>query len=211
MSQRYRVKICGLTSPEQVQVAVAAGADAIGLVLVPGSRRRVDYATAARLAQGLPPFVASVALLVNPREAEVEAVLEQVRPNLLQFHGEESGVSCQRFGWPYLKAIAMGTGGVDPRRVMDDHPQAQGFLLDSHSQGMMGGSGEAFAWSSIPLDLERPWLLAGGLDADNVGAALQQTRPYGVDVSSGVESRPGYKDAQRIKAFIRAVREMESA
>lgn len=210
MSRRYRVKICGLTDLEQVQVAVAAGADAIGLVLVPGSRRRVDYATAARLAQALPPFVTSVALLVNPREAEVDAVLEQVRPDVLQFHGEESGVFCQRFGWPYLKAIAMGAGGVDPRRVMDDHPQAQGFLLDSHHQGMMGGSGEVFAWSSIPADLGRPWLLAGGLDAQNVGAALQQTRPYGVDVSSGVESRPGYKDAQRIKAFIRAVREMES-
>ena len=205
---RYRVKICGVTTPEQAREAAAAGADAIGLVFHPSSRRCVTPEQAATIAAALPPFVTTVGLFVDPDPARVETVLEQVRLDCLQFHGRESADACARFGRPYLKAIAMGEG-QDPRPAMDEHPLAQGFLLDSHGGGRSGGSGHRFDWQCVPDGLERPWLLAGGLDEQSVREALKELRPYGVDVSSGVESAPGIKDARRMRAFMRAVRESE--
>lgn len=205
---RYRVKICGLTDPEQAVVAARAGADAIGLVFYARSRRAVSDAQAAAIAAALPPFVAVVGLFVNPAPEEVERVLKHCPLDFLQFHGSEDAAFCERFGLRYLKAIAMGDG-ADPRREMDAHPTARGFLLDSHAGGKMGGSGQRFDWERIPGPLERPWLLAGGLDAGNVVEALTVTRPFGVDVSSGVESAPGRKDPRLVREFVNMVRQVE--
>ncbi|TVP81479.1 phosphoribosylanthranilate isomerase [Thioalkalivibrio sp.] len=205
---RYRIKICGLTDAGQALTAARAGADAIGLVFYARSRRAVGIEQAAAIAAALPPFVATVGLFVDPAVGEVETVLDRCRLDFLQFHGAETAAFCAGFGLPYLKAIAMG-GGRDPRPEMDAHPQARGFLLDSHADGKMGGSGQAFDWRSIPGPLERPWLLAGGLDARNVRQALALACPYGVDVSSGVESTPGQKDPRLVRDFVESVRQVE--
>jgi phosphoribosylanthranilate isomerase len=205
---RYRIKICGLTDPAQALAAAREGADAIGLVFYRRSRRALSVEQAAAIAAVLPPFVATVGLFVDPEVDEVERVLTGCRLDLLQFHGREDAGFCEGFDMPYLKAIAMGDR-ADPRPEMDAHPSARGFLLDSHAGGKMGGSGESFDWRMIPGTLERPWLLAGGLGAHNVAAALAQTRPFGVDVSSGVESAPGQKDPRLVRAFIDAVRQVE--
>jgi phosphoribosylanthranilate isomerase len=206
---RYRIKICGITSAEQAAMVSAAGADAIGLVFLERSRRAITPQAAADIVAALPPFVATVGLFVDPHPEEVHAALDRVRLDCLQFHGDESPAFCAGFGVPYLRAIAMGDGRTDPRPVMDAHRDARGFLLDSHAAGKMGGTGQAFDWSAIPASLGRPWLLAGGLDPGNVAAALRQTQPYGVDVSSGVECAPGMKDAGLVRQFVRAVREQE--
>lgn len=205
---RYRIKICGFTDPGQALAATRAGADAIGLVFHARSRRAVSVEQAASVAAMMPPFVATVGLFVDPEPVEVERVLKGCRLDLLQFHGAETGAFCRGFGLPYLKAVAMGDG-FDPRPEMDAHPEARGFLLDGHAGGMMGGSGQAFDWRRIPDALERPWLLAGGLHPGNVGQALAQTRPYGVDVSSGVERAPGQKDPRLVRDFVDAVRQVE--
>ncbi|MBS0002287.1 MAG: phosphoribosylanthranilate isomerase [Thioalkalivibrio sp.] len=205
---RYRVKICGLTDPRQAVVAAGAGADAIGLVFHPRSRRAVSVEQGAAIAAALPPFVSAVGLFVDPAPEDVERVLRGCPLDLLQFHGREEARFCERFGLRYLKAIAMGDA-TDPRREMEAHPSARGFLLDSHAGGKMGGSGERFDWSRIPGTLERPWLLAGGLDPGNVAEALAVTRPFGVDVSSGVEAAPGQKDPQLVREFLNMVRQVE--
>lgn len=205
---RYRVKICGITTPEQAVAAATAGADAIGLVFHPPSRRCVEPGQAAAIVEALPPFVTTVGLFVDPDPARVEQVLSAVQLGCLQFHGGESAAECARFGRPYLKAVSMSEAS-DPRPAMDAHPGAQGFLLDSHGGGRSGGSGHRFDWAAIPEALHRPWLLAGGLDEDTVREALTHLRPYGVDVSSGVETALGIKDARRMEAFVRAVRQCE--
>jgi phosphoribosylanthranilate isomerase len=205
---RYRIKICGLTDPAQAMVAAEAGADAIGLVFHARSRRAVSVEQAAGIAAALPPFVSVVGLFVDPAPDEVERVLRGCPLDFLQFHGSEDAAFCGRFGLRYLKAIAMGDGG-DPRAVMDAHPEARGFLLDSHAGGKMGGSGQRFEWSRIPGALQRPWLLAGGLDPGNVAEALALTRPFGVDVSSGVESAAGRKDPRLVREFVNRVRQVE--
>lgn len=205
---RYRIKICGLTDPGQAVVAAEAGADAIGLVFYARSRRAVGVEQAAAIAAVLPPFVAAVGLFVDPAPEEVERVLRGCPLDVLQFHGQEDAAFCERFGQRYMKAIAMGDG-TDPRKEMDAHPAARGFLLDSHVSGKMGGSGQRFDWSRIPGPLERPWLLAGGLDAGNVAEALAVTQPFGVDVSSGVESAPGRKDPRLVREFVNRVRQVE--
>lgn len=205
---RYRIKVCGLTTPIQAAVASSLGVDAIGLVFYPRSKRYVSVEQALEIRRALPPFVAAVALFVDPDPADVEAVITTVRPDLLQFHGQESAAFCAAFARPYLKAISM-LDGTDPRFEMDAHPDAQGFLLDSHGQGKMGGSGVGFDWRGIPEGLPRPWLLAGGLGPDNVAGALRATLPFGVDVSSGVEDAPGSKNPELIKRFVLAVRQAE--
>jgi len=205
---RYRVKICGLTNPGQAVAAAGAGADAIGLVFHPSSRRAVSVEQGAAIAAALPPFVSVVGLFVDPAPETVERVLRGCPLDLLQFHGREDAAFCEGFGMRYLKAIAMG-GGADPRREMDVHPLARGFLLDSHAGGKMGGSGECFDWGRVPRSLDRPWLLAGGLDPGNVAEALALTRPFGVDVSSGVESAPGNKDPRLVRDFLNMVRQVE--
>lgn len=200
-----RVKICGITRVEDGISAAAAGADAIGLVFVAKSPRHVTPEQAREIARALPPFVSTVALFVNPSAAEVASVLEGVRPDVLQFHGEEAAAFCRSFGVPYLKAFRVRPG-VDLLQSAASYDDAQGWLLDAWSEAAHGGTGERFDWDLIPADLPRPLLLAGGLTPANVAAAVRATRPWAVDVSSGVEAGKGIKDAALIAAFIKEAR-----
>ena len=201
---RTRVKICGMTRIEDVRAAVESGADAIGLVFYPPSPRFLQIDQARELANAVPPFVSSVALFVNPPEAQVREVLARVRPSLLQFHGEEPPGFCAQFGVPFLKACRVKEG-VDLLKYLQPFSTAAGWLLDSHV-AEYGGVGESFDWSLVPAERARPLVLSGGLSVENVGAAIRRVRPWAVDVSSGVESSKGIKDAGRIAAFIAEVR-----
>jgi phosphoribosylanthranilate isomerase len=201
---RTRIKFCGITRVEDARIAVALGVDAIGLVLTRKSPRFADVARAREIRRSLPPFVAAVVLFMNDDPAWIASVIDVVAPDLLQFHGDESGADCARYGRRYLKAISMDTH-ANRQAVIDGHPDATGFLLDSHAAGGQGGSGRVFDWTRIPT-LPRPLLLAGGLTCDNVGAAIRAACPYAVDVSSGIESAPGVKDAEKMRRFVAAVR-----
>ena len=201
---RTRIKICGLTRAQDVRAAVAHGADAIGFVFYASSPRAVSIAQAAELVALLPPFVASVGLFVNATADEVNCVLERVPLQLLQFHGDEVEADCARFGRPWIKAARM-RAGVDLVEFASLHPGASGILVDAFVEGY-GGGGKTFDWSLIPRGFGRPLVLSGGLDADNVAEAVRRVRPWAVDVSSGVESAKGIKDAAKIAAFIAGVR-----
>ena len=203
-ARRTRVKICGMTRAEDVRVAAEAGADAIGLVFYPPSPRCLTVDRARALAAEAPPFVATVALFVNAPADDVRAVVDRVRPSLLQFHGEETPAYCAQFGVPYLKACRMGPG-VDALKYLQPFSAAAGWLLDSHV-AEYGGVGESFDWSLVPAERSRPLVLSGGLSSANVREAIRRVRPWAVDVSSGVEASKGIKDAARIAAFIAEVR-----
>lgn len=205
---RTRVKICGITRVEDARAAAQAGADAVGLVFYPPSPRFLSVDWARELRNELPPFVMPVALFVNPSAAEVDTVLERVRPAMLQFHGEETPVFCSQFGVPFIKACRVKSGvsaRVDLLEYLRPFGGAAGWLLDSHVEEY-GGIGESFDWSLVPAERIRPLVLSGGLARDNVGEAIRRVRPWAVDVSSGVESSRGIKDAARIAAFIAEVR-----
>lgn len=201
---RTRIKICGLTRAQDVRVAVECGADAVGFVFYPRSPRAVSIGQAAELAALLPPFVTAVGLFVNPAPDEVAAVLERVPLQLLQFHGDESEADCARHRRPWIKAARMRPG-VDLLEFAASYPRAAGILVDAFVDGY-GGGGETFDWTLLPAGFARPLVLSGGLDADNVAEAIRRVRPWAVDVSSGVESAKGIKDAERIAAFIAGVR-----
>jgi phosphoribosylanthranilate isomerase len=200
-----RIKCCGMTRVGDALLAARLGADAIGLVFTARSRRQVTLAQAREIVAALPPFVATVALFMDDETSRVRQVLDEVRPTLLQFHGNESDGWCAQFGHPFLKAIAMGEGAAALPRL-HDYPRASGLLLDGHAAGEAGGSGKAFDWSLLPDGLPQPLILAGGLHAGNVGDAVRTAHPWAVDVASGVESAPGIKDPVRLAAFIHAVR-----
>lgn len=200
-TQRIRSKICGLTRVEDVKVAVAAGADALGFVFYPPSPRAVSAAQAATLTAAMPPFVVSVGLFVNPTAEEVSRVLDQVPLDLLQFHGDEEESFCCQFQRPYIKALRMKPG-FDPLAEAKRWPSARGFLLDAYRPGVPGGTGEAFDWQRFPKQDERAWILAGGLTPANVRQAITITRPYAVDVSGGVEASRGIKCPVKIKEFL---------
>ncbi|HEX4986860.1 MAG TPA: phosphoribosylanthranilate isomerase [Burkholderiales bacterium] len=202
------VKICGITRVEDALVAAHAGAHAIGLIFAPKSPRLVDAGRAATIVRALPPFVTPVTLFVDQDAAHVRGVIERVRPQLLQFHGGESPDFCAGFGLPYLKAVRVGPG-VDLLQYARLYAGAKGLLLDAFVEGNHGGTGAVFDWSLIPRELPLPVILAGGLDPGNVGEAVRRVRPWAVDVSSGVEASKGIKDAARIAAFIRGVRDAD--
>ncbi len=201
---RTRIKFCGICRKADAQAAVALGVDAVGFVLVPQSKRVVDLKRAAAIRAELPPFVDAVALFMNATEAEVRKAIGAVRPDLLQFHGAESPEFCASFGLPYLKAIAM-KGAVNLGRESRRYKRARGLLLDGNAPGAMGGQGETFDWSQVQT-VKQPLVLAGGLNPANVARAVRLVRPYAVDVSSGIETRPGIKDPEKMKAFVQAVR-----
>jgi phosphoribosylanthranilate isomerase len=200
-----RSKICGITRIEDALAAAQAGADAIGLVFYAKSPRAVTVAQAQAIIAALPPFVTTVGLFVDATHRELSDILAAVPLDLLQFHGDESAEFCGRYGRPYLKALRVKPGD-DVAAAMAHYPDAAGILLDTYVAGVPGGTGEAFDWSLVPRDSARPIILAGGLDAASVAAAIAQVRPYGVDVSGGVELSKGIKDAEKIRAFVRAVR-----
>jgi phosphoribosylanthranilate isomerase len=205
---RVRSKICGITRVEDALTAVEAGADAIGLVFYAKSPRAVSVEQALAIVLALPPFVTCVGLFVDmPREA-LRAVLQQVPLDLLQFHGDESPADCEGYARPYIKALRVRPG-EDVAALMAPYAGARGILLDTFVEGVPGGTGAAFDWSLVPQDSGRPIVLAGGLDAGNVAAAIRQVRPYAVDVSGGVEASKGIKDAGKIHAFVQAVRDTQ--
>lgn len=197
---RTRVKICGLTRESDVACAVSAGADALGLVFHRSSPRFVDVDRAAALCRAVPAFVTVVGLFLDEDPDWVRQVVEAVPVELLQFHGTESPAYCQSFGRRYIKALGLGEGG--DTADLNAHEQAVGLLLDAHAPGQQGGTGQRLDWSRIPELGDRPWVLAGGLNPDNVAEAVRTARPYAVDVSSGVEISPGVKDPEKIIAFI---------
>ncbi len=206
---RTRVKICGITRPEDGVMAARLGADAIGLVFYPPSPRFVDVGTARRIVAALPPFITVVGLFMNAKPVVAQVVIDSVPLHLLQFHGDESPSDCACFDRPYLKAVPMGAG-ADVRDYEQRFASAAGLLLDSHGGNQMGGTGQGFDWSRIPAERGKPLILAGGLHPGNVTAAIRQVRPYAVDVSSGVEITKGIKDAELMRAFLRGVYDGES-
>ena len=205
---RVRSKICGITRVEDALAAVEAGADAIGLVFYAKSPRAVSVEQAAEIVQALPPFVTSVGLFVNMPREQLLAVLQQVPLDLLQFHGDESPAECEGYGRPYIKALRVRPG-EDLAAAMAPYAGARGILLDTFVEGVPGGTGAAFDWSLVPQGVARPIILAGGLEAHNVAAAIRQVRPYAVDVSGGVEASKGIKDAGKIRAFVKSVRDAQ--
>jgi len=207
---RTRIKICGLTREADVDAAVEAGADAIGLVLWPKSPRAIPLARAAALARRLPPFVTPVGLFVNAAPEEVAAACDAVPGLLLQFHGDEAPADCEAAGRPYLRAARMAPG-FDLLDFAARFANARGLLLDAHVDGY-GGGGKVFDWSLIPCGVALPLVLSGGLNPANVADGVRQLRPWAVDVSSGVESgTKGIKDAAAIRRFCAAVREADAS
>ena len=200
-----RVKMCGITRSQDGLVAAEAGADAIGLVFYAKSPRNVGLDQAASIVRVLPPFVTTVALFVNPQPSEVEAVLRQVRPDVLQFHGEETPEFCRSFGVPYLKAARVRPQ-TDLLQFAAVYADAQGLLLDAWSEAGHGGTGERFDWNMIPEHLPKSIILAGGLSSANVRHAIGLVHPWAVDVSSGIEIAKGIKDAALIAAFMKEVK-----
>ena len=201
---RVRIKFCGITRAEDADAAIAAGVDALGFVLTRHSSRHVEPAEAAKIARGLPPFISTVALFMDDDPDWIDEAIDNLNPDLLQFHGNESPADCELHACPYLKSVPMGSISDVPSYVAA-YSGATGLLLDANAIGEAGGSGHSFDWTRAP-DLPKPMILAGGLDAMNVGRAIRLTRPYGVDVSSGIEVSPGIKDARKMRDFVAAVR-----
>jgi phosphoribosylanthranilate isomerase len=196
-----RVKICGITSVADAQLAVDAGADAIGMVFYAPSPRAVTIDQARVIAQSVEPFVTIVGLFVDAEKTFIDEVLAKVSLHVMQFHGDESPDFCDSFQRPYLKAIRMRPD-LDVEKAIAHYPNASGILLDAYRPGIPGGTGETFDWQRVPKDSAKPIVLAGGLTPENVAQAINTTQVYGVDVSGGVESSPGKKDAQKVQTFI---------
>ena len=204
MNMNTRIKICGITRVQDGLAAARLGAHAIGLVFYDASARAVDAQQARSIVDILPPFVTTVGLFVNAEAAAVRETLAKVPLQLLQFHGDETPDYCAAFGVPYLKAVRVRPG-VDLLQYARDFRTARGLLLDAYVEGVHGGTGATFDWSLIPQSLPLPIVLSGGLYADNVAAAVRAARPWAVDVSSGVESAKGIKDAVKMEAFMNGV------
>lgn len=205
MNAITRVKICGITRVQDGLAAVRLGAHAIGLVFYDASPRAVSIGQAMEIAAAMPPFVTVTGLFVNAAPDAVRKVLAAVPLQLLQFHGDETPAYCASFGVPFLKAVRVRPG-VDLLQYARDFSAARGLLLDAYVEGVRGGTGATFDWSLIPQDPVLPVVLSGGLDAGNVESAIRAVRPWAVDVSSGVESTKGIKDAAKIEAFMNGVR-----
>ena len=209
--KRTRIKICGITREEDLAAAVAAGADALGFVFYAPSPRDVTPERAAQLMTRVPAFVSKVGLFVNEAPQTVSAVLAVAPLDLLQFHGDEDAAYCSQFGKPWIKAarVKPSLDLVEYASRFAGTPGVAGLLLDAHVKGY-GGGGQTFDWSLIPLSLPLPVILSGGLHPGNVVQAVRAVRPWAVDVSSGVESARGIKDAQKITEFIAGVRNADA-
>jgi len=212
MTTRTRIKICGITRPEDARLAVELGADAIGLVFYQPSPRYVTVDQALRVAAAVPPFVSIVGLFVDSDREHLKGILQQVPIDLLQFHGNEPLEDCEGYNRPFIKAIRM-RDDVDLQEEASRFPTAKGLLLDSYQAGVPGGTGESFDWARVAEaranGLNVPIILAGGLTPANVREAISVAAPYAVDVSGGVESAKGVKDSEKMAAFVEAVRTTE--
>ena len=204
---RTRVKICGITSTQDAHNVCAAGADSIGLVFYEKSPRNVSIAQAKEICDSLPPFVTCVGLFLDPTSDFVNSVLAEVKLDLLQFHGIETAEFCNSFSRPYIKAIGMEGIKTEDQfaQITKQYTNAKGFLVDSHATGKAGGTGNTFDWKNVPQAQQKPIILAGGLNPENIADALQQLDLYGVDLSSGVETQAGIKDPEKIKKLMNEV------
>ena len=200
---RTRVKICGITRVEDALCAVNAGVDAIGLVFYAPSPRCTSITKAQEIVAALPPFVTVVGLFVNAEQFEIEHVLAHVKLDVLQFHGDETVLSCERFHMPYIKVIRVKPD-INLLQYQTEYASSVALLLDTYSDSAYGGTGHVFDWDLIPKNMQKPLILAGGLHPANVGLAIKKVQPYAVDVSGGVESAKGIKDAGKIAEFIQA-------
>ena len=201
---RTRVKICGIRTLETALQAADAGADALGFVFYAPSPRAVTGVDAARIIDELPPFLTTVGLFVDADRPTVKRIVKQTRLDLLQFHGNETEAFCNSFDRPYIKAVRVKTA-ADISAALVAYPSAKALLLDAYVDGIPGGTGKAFDWLVVPQTQANRFILAGGLNADNVAGAIEQVKPYAIDVSGGVESEKGVKDAQKIVQFMTAV------
>jgi len=201
---RTRIKICGITQAIDASAAVDAGADALGLVFYPPSPRAVSVEQAVEAVAAVPAFVSVTALFVNPSVEEVQSVIDSVRIDLLQFHGDEDDDFCRQFNRPYIKALRVRQAS-DVVASCVRFPGALAILLDSYKPGVPGGTGETFDWSLVPETLPKPIILAGGLEPSNVADAIQQVRPFAVDISGGVEATKGIKDHGKMTEFVKEV------
>jgi phosphoribosylanthranilate isomerase len=196
--------MCGMTRAEDVAHAINLGVDAIGLIFYPKSSRNITIEQARILLKNLPPFLETVAVLVNAEKTFVQKIIDELPIKLLQFHGDESSLFCQQFNKPFIKAIHSQTAG-QIQQSMKDYQDASAILLDTPSETHRGGTGFIFDWQIIPLDLSKPYILAGGLNEFNVGDAIKKTNPYAVDVCSGVEDAPGIKNHLKMSRFIKVL------
>ncbi|MGB0467804.1 MAG: phosphoribosylanthranilate isomerase [Pontibacterium sp.] len=201
---RTRVKICGITRPEDAAAAVVAGADALGFVFYEPSPRNVAIEQAAEIIKAVPAFVTTTALFVNADVAFVHEVIRQTGVSLLQFHGDESVAYCEQFNRPYMKAIRMKPD-VDLQAEFETWKSASAILLDAYRPGVPGGTGESFDWQRIPAARSQTLVLAGGLSPENICSAVKTVRPFAVDVSGGVEAGKGIKDKEKLEKFIQEV------
>lgn len=208
MTKRTRIKFCGITRESDALAAVELGADALGFVFYAPSPRYVAPEVARAIVDRLPPFVSAVGLFVDAPLEEVRAVATSVMLDAAQFHGEESAEYCRAYGRPYLKAIRLETG-TSLREAAQAYAGARALLLDSYHPQLVGGTGQAFDWTLIPAQRDKPIVLAGGLDAGNVAQAIRAVRPYAVDVSGGIESAKGIKDYDKMQAFVAEVHAVE--
>ena len=202
-----KVKICGITSVGDALAAVDAGADALGFMFYAPSPRNVSFSVAAEIIRQLPPFVAKVGVFVNPAEDDVRRAIAECGLDTLQFHGEETPEFCRRFGLKTMKAFRVRD--AESLKQTEAYP-SEAWLLDSYVAGQLGGTGARFNWD-LATDAARHHtvLLAGGLTPENAAEAVRKVRPYGLDVSSGVESAPGKKDAAKVRAFIAAAKSVK--
>ena len=208
-ARRTRIKFCGMCREQDIDYALGLGVDAIGLILVPGTPRAVSLDQAAALRARVPALVSCVALVMDAEPDLLRAVLDQVKPDLLQFHGRESESDCAKWQCPYLKAIPMADPAVG-LEWMQRYPSARGLVLDAHGVGEAGGAGRAFDWTQIPGSQRQRMILAGGLGPQNVSAAIETVRPWAGDVSSGIEQSPGLTSAERMLEFVLAVRSADA-
>ena len=203
MEQKYKTltKICGITNIEDARVAEDAGAYAIGLVFYKKSPRYISIDTAKEIVAHINQPLNSVGLFVDADRDYICSVLEQIDLDILQFHGQESEQTCAFFNKPYIKAIRVSKD-TNILKEVEKYSSAKAILLDTHVEGLLGGTGKVFDWTMIPRNLSKPIILAGVLNVDNVKDAIRKIRPYAVDVSGGVESEKGKKDPKKIKDFI---------
>jgi len=202
---KVKIKICGMTRAADIKQAIAAGADAIGLVFVPKSPRFIVMAKALELAEQIPAGIEIVGLFMDATTATVQQYCHKIPLTALQFHGGENNTFCRQFQLPWVKTIAMGGGTTPTDNEFAAFPDACALLLDGHSSGEQGGQGLTYDWAKTPKTAQKI-ILAGGLNSDNVSAAIQQVKPWAVDVSSGIEISPGCKDIRLIKRFCNAVK-----
>ena len=203
-----KIKICGITNPQDAEVAVKAGADALGFMFYAKSPRYIKPAVAKKIIAELPLFVLPVGVFVNEDRNAIRTIFDECGLTLVQLHGDETPAFCEELGRPVLRALRLrDRGSLLALAEYKGRTRVRGFLVDAFSTQAYGGTGQTVDWSlANEVAQSTPILLAGGLTPENVHEAIHQVQPYGVDVSSGVEERPGKKDPEKIRAFIQAAR-----